>query len=413
MKKYFVFAFAALLLVGLSVPAMADVNLYGRVYFDTYVLSADKETAGANYQIHLPGPAGNAAINGAAPSAAQAPVVGGTTGNDDTDLFWGLNQIITRFGAMFSSGKMSANVEIRPNNGSYYRHWWADYNFGSFALRVGKWWDPLFFASQGAMNLFGGGIAYGANPVGDPAARTPMVRLAVPLPNKLGEWYFALQEVTVNALTRPGITAQGVAFANTEYDISIPKIASSLRLNFAPTTWLIYGGYQTYDEVGRLASGAEREFSVDSWLVGLQGGATFGPFGASFNIHTGQNGVQYQGGPFQVPWGAIYYARNNSIEDADWWGFQVKASFKFNDMISIESSYQYADNERRDTTVAFNRDDEDDYAQWDLVVPINIAKGFTIYPTIAMYDEKDSTVAGATRDEGETWIYGLTWALFF
>lgn len=412
MKKFFVFTCAALLLIGLSVPAMADVNLYGRVYFDTYVLDADKEVGNANagFLLGTASTAANAAYNSTAPAAPQAPVAGGTSGNDDTDLIWGLNQIITRFGAQFSSGKLSANVEIRPNNGSYYRHWWANYDFGSWALRVGKWWDPLFFASQGTMNLFGGGIAKGANPTGDAAARTPMVRIAVPLPNKLGEWYFALQENTA-------VAAAGVP-GSAEVDVNLPKIASSLRLNFAPTSWLLYAGYQTFDEVGRAASGAETEYSVDSWEVGLSGSASFGPFSVGANIWTGENLANYSGLaagvlPISVPYPARYYATNNSIEDAEHWGFQVKAAFKFNDMVSIEASYQATENEQRDTTVAFARDNEDDYAQYDLVVPINIAKGFTIYPTIAVFDHDDRTTAGVKVDEGEEVIYGITWAFFF
>jgi hypothetical protein len=419
MKKYFVFACAALLLVGFSVPAMADVNLYGRVYFDTYVLQTDKEAGNSRFLGQTPWLANNAGINtnvsnvvyrNTAPQYPQAPA-GAVTGNDDTDLIWGLDTIITRFGARFSSGKLSANVEIRPWSASYYRHWWADYNFGAWAIRIGKWWDPLFFASQGANALFGGGIAYGANPVGDPAARTPMIRIAVPLPNKLGNWYLAFQEN--EGANRAGITAQGVAFAATEYDISLPKIASSLRLNFAPTSWLLYGGYQTHDEVGRLASGAEQEFSIDAYVVGLSGSATFGPFYFGANIWTSENPTDYQGAAAQCPWGARYYATNNSIEDAEAWGLQLKGTFKFNDMISLELAYGYQDNERKDITVTTGRDDEDKFQQFDIVLPINIAKGFTIYPNISIYDNKDSTVAGVVTDEGEQIVYGVTWAFFF
>ncbi|MFC1825492.1 hypothetical protein ACFL9T_22500 [Thermodesulfobacteriota bacterium] len=80
--------------------------------------------------------------------------------------------------------------------------------------------------------------------------------------------------------------------------------------------------------------------------------------------------------------------------------------------------YGYADNERRDVAAAtlaagIVRDNEDDYEQWDVVLPINIAKGFTIYPTFAIFDEKDATIAGVKTDEGKSTIFGITWALFF
>ncbi|MFC1825493.1 hypothetical protein ACFL9T_22505, partial [Thermodesulfobacteriota bacterium] len=181
------------------------------------------------------------------------------------------------------------------------------------------------------MNLFGGGIAYGANPTGNVAARLPMVRLAVPLPNKLGNWFFALAENT-------GQFTSGVpdASGTGDYDHNIPKIVSTLRLNFAPTSWLLYGGYQTYDEVGRAATGAETEYSIDSWEVGLSGNATFGPFSAGANIWTGQNLAEYTGvvalnlgttaAPIplnlglSVPFLAAYNANTLGIEDSDSWG---------------------------------------------------------------------------------------------
>jgi hypothetical protein len=408
MKKLFVFTFAALLLIGLSVPAMADVNLYGRIYFDTYVLSADKEAAlgRVNWAAGSPSAGANAEVAGAAPSNPQAPVAGGTSGNDDTDLIWGMDQIITRFGARFQSGKLSGNVEIRPFNGSYYRHWWGAYDFGSFEILWGKWWDPLFFASQGVNNVFGGGYAYGANPTGDAAARTPMVRLKVGLPDKLGEWYLAFQENSgSNSAGIPSVGARDV-------DITIPKIATSLRLNFAPTSWLLYGAYQTYDEVGRAASGAETDYSVDSWEIGLSGNAAFGPLSFGLNIWTGQNLQDHSNSTASGPFRARYNAFTNGIEDVDMWGFQVHGKFKFNDMVSFEVCYQGADNSRRDVTDNIG-DDEDDYAQLDFVLPINLAKGVILYPTIAMFDHKDATVAGVTTDEGATWIYGITWQIDF
>jgi hypothetical protein len=407
MKKFLVFACATVLLIGLSVPAMADVNFYGRVYFDTFVLDADKEQAQLANAAHRASAAANAVFNNSAGfSVPQAPVVGGTTGNDDSDLVWGLNKIISRFGANFKSGKLSANVEIRPFSASYFRHWWADYDFGSFAIRAGKWWDPTFFASQGVNSLFGGGIAYGANPTGDAAARLPMMRLDVPLPNKLGNWYLAFGENSGAAVA----AVPGAA----EYDVTLPKIVTSLRLNFAPTSWLLYAGYQNYDEVGRAASGAETEYDIDSYLVGLSGNANFGPIGLGANIWWAQNAREYTLAAAAITdtWLARYDATTNGIQDADFWGLQLKGTFKFNDMVSLELGYGYRNAERLDFTNR-SRDDEDDCQQFDIVVPINVAKGMTLYPTITLYDDKDSYVAGVTTDEGEAIVYGITWAFFF
>ena len=86
-------------------------------------------------------------------------------------------------------------------------------------------------------------------------------------------------------------------------------------------------------------------------------------------------------------------------------------------MISLELAYGYSDHDIKDVVDNVG-DDEDDYQQFDIVLPINIAKGFTIYPTIAIYDENDSTAGNAvgtpvTLDEGRSIVYGITWALFF
>jgi len=411
MKKLLVLAVAAALLIGFSVPAMADVQLYGRVYFNTYILNVDKETVNGTNPSHGIGYAN--ALGGANITIAGDGNPGQPSALfDDTDLIWGMDQTISRFGARFSSGAMSGLVEMRPWGGSQARHWYGAYDFGSFELLLGKWWDPVYFASEGVMALFGGGYAYGANPTGDAVARPAQLRLKVPLPNKLGEWYFSMQEcyAVTGAVAAGGA---GIPGTTTETDISLPKLATTLRLNFAPTSWLLYGNYQTYNEVGRTGT-TDRDFDITAWSVGLSGAATFGPFRLGGNIWTGENpsNLLGAGGLAVYGWNARYLASNDSINDTDAWGFQLSGKFKFNDMISLEIAYQGTQLERPATTSAFGKD-KNDYYQFDVVLPIVLAKGFILYPTVQYFDESDSTVNNVTTDEGSAIAYGFVWEINF
>jgi len=407
MKKLLVFAFAALLLVSYSVPAMADVQLYGRVYFDTAWLKSDKETANlaglgtrsANQPGNLTG-SQTLLFAGDSASAYNA-----TTVFDDSDLVFGLDTTISRFGARFSSGKVSGLVEMRPYAGSQARHWYGAYDFGSFELLLGKWWDPLFFMSEAPMNLFGGGIVYGVNPSGDGVGRPAQARLKFELPNKLGQWYISFQE-NYGTLTGTGTGA-------TDIDYTIPKITTSLRLNFGQFSIAPYGLYQTFEEVARVGT-TETSYDIDSWALGLSGNAKFGPFYLGGNIWTAENPQNAAGGAVTAAYSWGWPARflRGNIVDTDAWGFQAVAKFKFNDMVSIEMGYQGTQMEREAAT-AGNPKDENEFYQFDIVLPIVIAKGFILYPTFAIFDEKDVRIDNVTTDEGQHTMYGFVWELNF
>lgn len=422
MKKFLVFTCATLLLIGLSVPAMAEVNIYGQIYFDTVVIDADKENANVTRTGHTSPQTFSPNTRPVAPNAA------GVGGNDDADLIWS-DSAITRVGFRFQAGKASANVELNNTVGK--RHWWGAYDFDSFELRVGDTYSPLFYASSGAYQVIGGGIAYGGNPTGDGSARPEMVRFRVPLPNKLGNWFLAFCENNgaANAgVPSPGGTAatttavlaaapaaaavMGAATVTRNVDVDLPQIQTSLRLNFAPTSWLLYAGYQTYEEVGYLANGAEKGYDIDAYTFGLAGSVGLGPLTFKGNIWYAQNPRDFNGSNAGTVWTARYNAVTDGIDDIDAWGFQLTGVFKFNDMVRLEVCYQGAQHERENNGTTFG-DDEDDYYQFDVVLPINLVKGWVLVPTIVLADEKDQQVRGVSTDQGKAWMYGLSWVISF
>ncbi len=117
MRKLSVVFVALALVVGFSVNAMAaqalfysekerlataptkELEVYGSVRVGTYWITGDKETN----------------------SATGRPLVPDTYADqnfDDSDLLWELDDGSTRFGVRFKSGKIGANVEIRPRDNS-------------------------------------------------------------------------------------------------------------------------------------------------------------------------------------------------------------------------------------------------------------------------------------------------------
>jgi hypothetical protein len=408
MKKFFVFTCAALLLIGLSVSAMAEVNIYGRVYMDTMVIDSDAEVANAPAWGQNPAILTGDSTKNHAPSAPAA----GVQGNDDTDLAWSVTSI-SRLGFNFSAGKARALVELAADGGGTdmdYRHWYGSYDFGSFELLIGDTYSPIYYATSGAYELYAGGAAWGVMPHGAPSARPEMVRFKFELPNKLGQWYVALCEP--NPSNNAGITLpNGAAFASTEWDANLPQLQTTLRLNFAPTSWLLWAGYQTYDEVGRAANGAETEFDVDAWTVGFSGSVGFGPLTLKGSLWMAENQAEFNGVQYQ-PWTARYSAVTNDIEDNDYWGFQATGVFKFNDMVRLEVGVQHFEVERPNPGTAFG-DDEIEGWQYQFVLPIQIVKGWEVVPTVSFYDHEEQRVNGVVTDLGETVLYGLTWIINF
>jgi hypothetical protein len=70
------------------------------------------------------------------------------TGRDDTGTIWARDSVLSRFSITAKSENVKGYIEIRPNTGSYVRHWFGEWDFGAGKLLVGKTWTPTTFFYQ-------------------------------------------------------------------------------------------------------------------------------------------------------------------------------------------------------------------------------------------------------------------------
>ncbi len=121
MRKLFIVLAVAAFVVSFTIPAIAEVSFFGQVRMQTYMYSQDEDAG------------------------------------DDSDLNWDIDSGASRFGANFKAGDVSATVSMRPNTGSFFRHWYGKWNFGAASLVVGQTWTPTFNPID--ESVIGGGLA--------------------------------------------------------------------------------------------------------------------------------------------------------------------------------------------------------------------------------------------------------------
>jgi hypothetical protein len=309
MRKFFLVVTALALVAAFTVPAAAQeeersVSFYGNLRMNTFWIMADKEYVNA---FEVPGAV-----------------------DDDDDLFWEFDTGNSRFGVLFKSGDITANVEIRPNNGSYFRQWNATWNFGAGTLVLGQTWDPAFTSIFGC--CFDGGPAGG---YGGQNSRLRQPQIGVWFPVGTGTFKFAAMQPTTGATVDGPITSTGE-------DFTIPTLSFSIDQKWGGLYIKGFGSYNTYDEDDQIAN---KDWSVDSYVLGIQPSYAFGPFEINFLGWMGQNTAGYQVSS-RNPYGALYVAASDSIEDVDSYGLALTATFKLNDMISFEGGYAMSEDER-------------------------------------------------------------------
>lgn len=383
MKKLFVFMVAAALAFSCVLPAMAadkEVSFYGNVRMDTFWVDRDKNV-------------GNLLV----PSGAGGPVGVGAA-YDETDVWWDLCNGCSRFGARFKAGDVSANVEIRPANGSYYRQWWGAWNFGPGSLLVGQTWSPTFHGISNSVYDGGDGAAYGEC---GGSLRVPMVQLSFPF--EVGTLKIAFE--------KPGSGFDNAAtgsFAGYDNESMMPKVEFSFDGKAGPVGFGVFGGYNWLDARDKAT---DNTIGLNGYYLGAMVSIPIGPAYFKGSAYMGQNPAEY--GLF-IP-GQAYKAYldpgTTNVQDVDIFGFFAVAGMKFTDMLAFEVGYGYATSER-DTTGAGTVEDEK--AFYYIQMPITLAKGVTVTPEIGKFDEKDHKLAdGSTVDDGDAMYYGAYWKIDF
>ncbi len=194
--------------------------------------------------------------------------LGPSGSKDDADLVF-TQQTESRIGANVKAGNVSGRFEYgsAPN----LRILWGEWNFGAGKLGVGQNYSPVnIFKSNQVWDddvglLYSGGV-YGA--------RRDMIRL------RFGPVDFALVEVN---------DADLAGYAGADTDVKIPKLEARYLLSKDAFSFEVGGGYQTYDVV----DAADKEESVDAWVVYLGVDYTVGPVLLMGNVYAGQNTGNY------------------------------------------------------------------------------------------------------------------------
>lgn len=370
MKKLLFIALAAVLVVAFCAPAMAadkTLSFYGDYRMNTYWVQKSEEY----YNNGL--------------------------GDTDEDLMWEPDPWDSRFGARFAEGALSANVEIRPVSGSFFRQWWGQYDFGSAQLLIGHTYTPACVAFDMSQFDSESGVVYG-----DPMSRlrTNMIRLNVPF--AMGNFVIAAQN---NPLNAPEWAGEG-APANYDTDMNLPELEARLTLNVGPATVDLFGGYATYDAVD---TATEDSVSVDSNLWGVKARVPFGPLYVTAVYWGGKNLGNY--GDLSTT--SLSYTRmrvdttTGATEDSTVNAYGAVLGYKINDMVTAEVGYLTQKTERY-------LQEEDDNGTYYLVCAITPVKGLTIYPEIGVRDDKDvTTPSGVTTDQGKRTYFGAYWKISF
>jgi hypothetical protein len=399
MKKLFII-FAILCL---AAPAMAaDWNFYGSARFATYYNSNDF-----------------------GPEGAQA---------DDQDLTW----------AQQGNSRIGANVKFNDQIGGRFemsdsfgkRMLFGTYTFGNGSeLLIGQTYTPTgsYFYSNSVYaddgDLFGMGQFY--------AGRQEMIqwkmggfKVALVNPSPSGtaiagdndDAGFVTVDPVTGAVTPANKDADNAiqvtdatgAFEVEDADVILPKIEASYQ--FKTDTFFIdvFGGYQTYD----LDAGT-KDYSIDSYVLGVGGGINFGALYLNLGVHMGQNYGNYGHLGWLQPLNqsadnldtvddanigfAAYDAAADDIKDNDALGYLAVLGFNASEMFTIEAGYGHQEYE---PDVAGAGKDKAD--QYYLNCVINIAPGFFIVPEVGMVDwEVQDT------DLGDFTYFGAKWQINF
>ncbi|MBW2046757.1 MAG: porin [Deltaproteobacteria bacterium] len=372
MRKLIVLLVAAAFLVAMGLPAMAadkSVTFYGNVRMTTAIADFDKEAA----------PGGKFS---------------------DKDLDWALDDGNTRFGAKFAAGDIAGNVEIRPRDGGYVRHWYGSWNFGAGKLIIGQTWTPTFMPVTGQA-MYGGLLASYGDTIG--SLRQPGLQVHFPIKAVNGT-------LKVAALTPhdPGIPEAGGIFvaSGEDTDTSIPKMEGSLSFGFGPLSGAVALGYNTYSEVN---TATDKEYDIDSWIGMFKLAYSGGPFYVKGHVYKGQNLKQsgYITGSVLTPENLV----GDTLEDVDELGFAACAGFKFSDKLGFEAGYTQVkeDMDRPAGTVS----DEDKRKAFYLQAPITLAKGVKITPEYVVLDNDHKIVNGTRTELGKQTYYGIYWFIAF
>jgi hypothetical protein len=347
MRKLLLLLSVITLIVAFAVPAIADVSFYGNGRMQTFFRDQSKEWTG--------------------------------TGYSDDDLDWTMLTTTARLGIDFKNDTTAGKVEIRPFNGSYYRHWYGTWNFGRGTLLVGQTWTPTTFFTAGQCCDDTGLGGWG----GFPGARKPMIRLS-----------FGGLKV---GLVQPNAGAGfGTYVADT--DVGMPKIEVAYRRMFGAI--MVEGGFgmNSYDAV----DATDQTLGIDSMIYGVNASIPVGAAKIAASFYMGTNLGTY--GDFGANVARNPVVTGTTVDDTEETGIVIDVSYKVNPMMTARLGYGMLESDN-DTWAQ-----EDDASSYYVQLDYQPAKGVHIIPEIGMFDKGEN---GAKVKEGDETYFGAKWQINF
>jgi hypothetical protein len=363
MKKLLVILLAIAMVGAFSIPAYAatEFSFKGDARMETFYVSQDDDL--------------------------------GFNGEEDDDLRWTKSNVLSRLGIKAVRDNITGYIEIRPHTGSYVRHWFGEWNFGSGKLLVGKTWTPA--------TVFTNSSNYKDNTMGGfgnmnwAAARIDQIRLTF-LDGNLKLGFLDVNDAT--SIPNP----IGPSFGS-HSDTTLPTIEASYTLKLKPVKLVFNGGYATYDVREAVT---DNEETIDSNFFGLAAFFDIGAFYVKAEGHIATNGanygLNYNGLSFAS---AGWDAADSKVVDNDSVGYQFIVGWQASEDLILEAGYGFVEAE-----LDISGPDPDDASMIYINAPINLAGGVLLTPEIGVIDYMDNILG---EDQGTETFFGATWKISF
>ncbi|MCA1793008.1 MAG: porin [Desulfobacteraceae bacterium] len=366
MKKLMVVAAALVFMAG---PAMAaDWNFYGSARVSTFYTDFEQNPfkGGVDSEEYEQNLHGNARIGA------------NITVNDELT-------------GRFEYGAQGGDVNARIL--------WGEWNFGAGSLGVGKHYTPLLFPysnqvyniagfNKGDINMSAFGMLYGS--------RKNMVRLT------FGDFEIAAVEPK-NVYTNQTFLQNNYGWST---ETKFPSIQAKYGIDGNKWHLRFAGGYQTFD-----IKANNKDYEVDSWIVGIGGRLDVGAAYFKGNVWGGQNvgtmadilvNNAISSGPPNLDgdgWGYAVFDGTQVI-DKDALAALIVAGYKIREGLYLEAGYGYVETEL-DTPGAVTDDADSFYIQ----STIFLAPGVFLTPEIGMHD--------LNQNNAKVNYYGIKWQINF
>ena len=275
----------------------------------------------------------------------------------------------------FEYGASSGNANIRLLYGTW--------NFGGGTLRIGQDYTPLYLPVSN--QVYTGD--YGLGGYGEPyPGRKAQIKLT------FGGFQIAIVEPNGNFDDGTGADDA----VDTATEIKIPQIQSNYKLAMDNWNLALGAGYATFEET-------TLNNSVDSFVVTVRGGMTFGALKLGAEVFGGSNvgnivavdvnGIASGAGLAEVTAGTVV--------DNDAYGYEIVAGYTINDMFGLEAGVGFVKTELDEANST-----KDEVIAYYVQAPITLAPGVFIVPEFGVFDYKET-------EQSETTYFGAKWQINF